>query len=96
MSSGVVAFSGLSGQACLGAAVVSFLLDAKLSSNTERAYFLALSAVAQDVGCELPVDRLDARRLLDVSQRNWGGHLSPPLWNTRLTAVQSLGSRGCR
>ena len=59
--------------------------------NTRRAYRQALSAVAETLGWELPVDQLDPRRLLDAFQQRWGS-AQPATWNTRITALQSFVS----
>ena len=91
MNSRVVALADYRGTTRLRSAVEAFFSDKQLSANTRRAYRQALSAVARDLGWDLPVDQLDARRLLDIFQRQWGS-AQPATWNTRITAIQSFVS----
>ena len=91
MNGRVVALADYRGTTRLRSAVEAFFSDKQLSANTRRAYRQALSAVARDLGWDLPVDQLDARRLLDIFQRQWGS-AQPATWNTRITAIQSFVS----
>ena len=91
MNSRVVALADYRGTPRLRSAVEAFFSDKQLLANTRRAYRQALSAVARDLGWDLPVDQLDARRLLDIFQRQWGS-AQPATWNTRITAIQSFVS----
>ena len=78
MNGRVVALADYRGTPRLRSAVEAFFSDKQLSSNTRRAYRQALSAVAETLGWELPVDRLDSRRLLEACSRSSGGRRSPP------------------
>ena len=91
MSGRVVALSDYRGTPRLGSAVDTFFSDKQLSANTRRAYSQALSAIADGLGRDLPVDQLDSRKLLDVFQQRWGS-AQPSTWNTRITAVKSFFS----
>ena len=91
MNSRVVALADYRGTPRLRSAVEAFFSDKQLSANTRRAYRQALSAVAESLGWELPVDQLDSRRLLDAFQERWGS-AQPATWNTRITALQSFVS----
>ena len=91
MNSRVVALADYRGTPRLRSAVEAFFSDKQLSSNTRRAYRQALSAVAETLGWELPVDQLDSRRLLEAFQEQWGS-AQPATWNTRITALQSFVS----
>ena len=91
MSGRVVALSDYRGTPRLRSAVEAFFSDKQLSSNTRRAYRQALSAVAESLGWDLPVDQLDPRRILEAFQKQWGS-AKPATWNTRITALQSFVS----
>ena len=91
MNGRVVALADYRGTPRLRSAVEAFFSDKQLSSNTRRAYRQALSAVAETLGWELPVDRLDSRRLLEAFQKQWGS-AQPATWNSRITALQSFVS----
>lgn len=73
----------------LRSAVEAFFSDRQLSTNTRRAYGQALDAVGEYLGWDIPGDRLEARRLLEVFQVQWGP-ARPATWNTRITAVRSF------
>ena len=89
MNSRVVALVDYRGTPRLRSAIEAFFADKQLSANTRRAYSQALSAVAETVGWDLPVNQLDSGRLLDAFQERWGS-AQPATWNTRITAVQSF------
>ena len=89
MNSRVVALADYRGTPRLRSAVEAFFSDKQLSANTRRAYRQALSAVAESLGWELPVDQLDSRRLLDAFQERWGS-AQPATWNARITAIHSF------
>ena len=89
MNGRVVALADYRGTPRLRSAIEAFFSDKQLSANTRRAYSQALSAVAETVGWDLPVDQLDSRRLLDAFQERWGS-AQPTTWNTRITAVHSF------
>ena len=91
MNSRVVSLADYRGTPRLRSAVEAFFSDKQLSSNTRRAYRQALSAVVEDLGVGLRVDRLDSRNLLNVFQERWGS-AQPSTWNTRITALQSFVS----
>ena len=91
MNSRVVALADYRGTPRLRSAVEAFFSDKQLSSNTRRAYRQALSAVIEDLGMDLSVDRLDSRDVLEVFQKRWGS-AQPATWNTRITALQSFVS----
>ena len=91
MNSRVVTLADYRGTPRLRSAIEAFFSDKQLSVNTRRAYRQALSAVAESLGWELPVDQLDSRRLLDAFQEQWGS-AQPATWNTRITAVHSFVS----
>ena len=89
MNNRVVALADYRGTPRLRSAVEAFFSDKQLSANTRRAYSQALSAVAETLGWDLPVDQLDSRKVLEVFQRQWGS-AQPATWNTRITAIQSF------
>ena len=91
MNSRVVALADYRGTPRLRSAVEAFFSDKQLSSNTRRAYRQALSAVAESLGWDLPVDQLDPRHVLEAFQEQWGSAKSAT-WNTRITALQSFVS----
>ena len=91
MNSRVVALADYRGTPRLRSAVEAFFSDKQLSSNTRRAYRQALSAVVEDLGLDLGVDRLDSRAVLEVFSQRWGS-AQPATWNTRITALQSFVS----
>ena len=91
MSGRVVALADYRGTPRLRSAVEAFFSDKQLSSNTRRAYRQALSAVVEDLGVGLRVDRLDSRAVLEVFSQRWG-LAQPATWNSRITAVQSFVS----
>ena len=91
MNGRVVALDDYRGAPRLRWAVEAFFSDKQLSANTRRAYSLALQALVEELGWDLPVDRLDSRGLLGVFQQRWGS-ARPGTWNTRLTAVHSFVS----
>ena len=85
----VVALSDYRGTPRLRSAVEAYFTDKQLSANTRRGYRQALSAIAGELGWDLPLDDLDPRRMLDVFQERWGS-AQPSTWNTRITAVKSF------
>ena len=89
MTSRVVALADHRGTPRLRAAVEAFFSDKQLSVNTRRAYSHALFSVAEAFGWDLPLDQLDARRLLRAFDDLWGS-AQPATWNTRITAFQSF------
>ena len=91
MNSRVVSLADYRGTPRLRSAVEAFFSDKQLSSNTRRAYRQALSAVVEDLGVGLRVDRLDSRAVLEVFSQRWG-LAQPATWNSRITAVQSFVS----
>ena len=62
-----------------------------VTNGPRRAYSQALSAIADGLGRDLPVDQLDSRKLLDMFQQRRGS-AQPSTWNTRITAVKSFFS----
>ena len=66
MNSRVVALADYRGTPRLRSAMEAFFSDKQLSANTRRAYRQALSAVAEDLGVDLPVDQMDPRHVLEV------------------------------
>ena len=91
MNGRVVALSDYRGTPRLRSAVEAFFSDKQLSVNTRRTYAQALSAIAEELGWDLPFDQLDSRKLLDAFQKRWGS-AQPATWNTRLTAAHSFVS----
>ena len=89
MNGRVVALSDYPRTPRMRPAMEAFFSDKQLSANTRRAYSQALSAIADGLGWDLPVNQMDSRKLLHVFHERWGS-AQPTTWNTRITAVQSF------